>query len=180
LDTETLNLVLFLAFGLVALGGGALVIINRNPVYSALNLVLTLFAVSALYVLLGAYFVAAVQVVVYAGAVVVLFLFVIMLLNLGNQEALREAFRPRVAIAGVLGAVFLVAAGATAWQAVGPLRPAAPDPAFAHASHTERIGRLLFENYLLPFEVTSVILLGGLVGVVVLVRFHGRPDRRAD
>ena len=82
---------LYLVFGLAALVGGVLVIVNRNPVYSALSLVLTMFAVSALYVLQQAYFVAAVQLVVYAGAIVVLFLFVIMLLNLGESDNLPAA-----------------------------------------------------------------------------------------
>lgn len=164
---------LFLVFGVTVVAGGALVILHRNPIYSALNLVLVLFALSALYVILGAYFVAAVQVVVYAGAIVVLFLFVIMLLNVGRQEALRENFDPKRVVGMIGGLAFLLLAGTTMWTAVET--PTPPSPAFDELQHTHAIGRLLFENYLLPFEVTSVILLAGLVGVVVLIRFHGRP-----
>ena len=169
-----LTLLLFLVFGIVAVVGGAFVILNRNPVYSALNLVLTLFAVSALYVILGAYFVAAVQVVVYAGAIVVLFLFVIMLLNVDKQEALHENFDLKRIVGLIAGLVFLLIAGVTVWNAVGTGAPTQVDAAFNESQHTREIGRLLFQNYLLPFEVTSVILLAGLVGVIVLIRFHGR------
>lgn len=167
-----LSLWLFVVFGVMALTGGALVILHRNPVYSALNLVLTLFALSALYVILGAYFIAAVQVVVYAGAIVVLFLFVIMLLNLGRQEELRENFDLKRIVGMIGGLVFLFFAGTIMWTAVETPKP--PSPAFDEPQHTHAIGRLLFQNYLLPFEITSVILLAGLVGIVVLIRFHGR------
>lgn len=180
MDTGTWNFVLFCLFALVAVIGGALVILLPNPVYSALSLVLTLFALSGLYVLLGAYFVAAVQVIVYAGAIVVLFLFVIMLLNVGNQEALRKNVNWRMGVGGLLGLAFLIRAGTTAWNAIQPQQATTLDPAFDQAQHTERIGRLLFQNYLLPFEVTSVILLAGLVGVVVLIRFHGRVKRSGE
>lgn len=169
-----LTLLLFIAFAIVAVVSGAFVILNRNPVYSALNLVLTLFAVSALYVILGAYFVAVVQIVVYAGAIVVLFLFVIMLLNLGKQEALHEKLDPKRVVGMIAGLVFLLIVGVTVWNAVGTGAPAQADVAFTESQHTHEIGRLLFTNYLLPFEITSVILLAGLIGVVVLIRFHGR------
>jgi NADH-quinone oxidoreductase subunit J len=168
------TLALFIAFGMVAVVGGVLVILHRNPVYSALSLVLTLFALSVLYVILGAYFVAAVQVVVYAGAIVVLFLFVIMLLNLGDQEALHENFDLKRIVGMMTGLVFLLVVGGMVWNAVGMPPEVPADPAFHEPQHTTAIGRLLFANYLLPFEVTSVILLAGLVGVVVLIRFHGR------
>ncbi|MBM3216520.1 NADH-quinone oxidoreductase subunit J [Candidatus Poribacteria bacterium] len=169
-----LQLVLFILFGIVALVGGALVILNRNPVYSALSLVLTLFAVSALYVLLGAYFVAAVQVVVYAGAVVVLFLFVIMLLNMGRQEAIHENIDAKRVVGIVAGIVFLGLVATATWQAVGPMTPEVADA--GEPGHTRAIAELLFRNYLLPFEVTSVILLAALVGVIVLIR----PRRGAN
>ena len=166
---------LFWFFGIVAVIGSALVVLNRNPVYSALSLVMTLFSVAALYVLLGAYFVAAVQVLVYAGAIVVLFLFVLMLLNVGHEESIREAFRFRTILGALLGLVFVVSAGWTMWSLLVTDSVAERIP--SDAGHTQSIGRLLFQNYLVPFEITSVILLAGLVGVVVLIRFHGRPRR---
>ena len=107
---------LYLVFGLAALVGGVLVIVNRNPVYSALSLVLTMFAVSALYVLQQAYFVAAVQLVVYAGAIVVLFLFVIMLLNLGESDNLPAASGARRFVGALLGVTFAGIIGALVWE----------------------------------------------------------------
>ncbi|GIX05823.1 MAG: NADH dehydrogenase subunit J [Candidatus Poribacteria bacterium] len=170
-----MQLVLFVLFGLFAVLGGLIVVGNRNPIYSALGLVVALFSISALYVILGAYFVAAVQVIVYAGAIVVLFLFVIMLLNLNDRERLREQFTLRSVIGIVLGLVFVAVTGLTVWAVVHPGTGAAMP--LSDVGHTKQVGRLLFSNYLLPFEVTSVILLAGMVGVLVLIRFHGRGHR---
>ncbi|MDA1193519.1 MAG: NADH-quinone oxidoreductase subunit J, partial [Candidatus Poribacteria bacterium] len=111
--------ILFWVFAAVAIASALMVILHRNPVYSALSLVLTLFAVSGLYLLMGAYFVGAVQIVVYAGAIVVLFLFVIMLLNLGNQESLQETFSLRSFFGVIVGLAFVVIAGMTVTAPIG-------------------------------------------------------------
>lgn len=159
---------LYLVFGLVALAGGVLVIVNRNPVYSALSLVLTMFAISALYVLQQAYFVAAVQIVVYAGAIVVLFLFVIMLLNLGEEDNMPSASGARRFVGALLGVTFAGVVGAIVWDYASTA--AVPAAAASDVGHTKHLARTLFQNYLLPFEVVSLVLLAALVGVIVLIR----------
>ena len=162
---------LYLVFGLTALIGAVLVIVNRNPVYSALSLVLTMFAVSALYVLQQAYFVAAVQLVVYAGAIVVLFLFVIMLLNLGESDNLPVASGARRFLGAILGVTFAGIVGAVVWEYASTARIAA-GPA-SDVDHTKQLARVLFQNYLLPFEVVSLVLLAALGGIIVLIRTGG-------
>ncbi|MBT3266938.1 NADH-quinone oxidoreductase subunit J [Candidatus Poribacteria bacterium] len=163
---------LYLVFGLVALVGGVLVIVNRNPVYSALSLVLTMFAISALYILQQAYFVAAVQIVVYAGAIVVLFLFVIMLLNLGDESDLPASSGTRRFVGALLGVTFAGIVGAVVWEYASTAGPAVA--AGTDIDHTKLLARVLFQNYLLPFEVVSLVLLAALVGVLALIRTHGR------
>ncbi len=171
---------LYLVFGLVALVGGVLVIVNRNPVYSALSLVLTMFAVSALYILQQAYFVAAVQIVVYAGAIVVLFLFVIMLLNLGDQGNLPVASGTRRFVGALLGVTFAGIVGAVVWEYASTAGPAAAAAAAGDIDHTRSLARVLFQNYLLPFEVVSIVLLAALVGVLALIRTHGRGPESSE
>ncbi|MFA6560931.1 MAG: NADH-quinone oxidoreductase subunit J [Verrucomicrobiia bacterium] len=153
---------LFWFFSIAMLLSGVLVVLGRNPVTSAMFLVLSLFFMAGLFVLLEAYFLAIIQILVYAGAVIVLFLFVIMLLDL-KTENVRQFKR-----FGVAGA--LVVAGALAWKltSVAAAIPAAS--AKPVVGTTEAMGKLLFTQYLLPFEVTSVLLLIAMVGVVVLSR----------
>jgi len=154
---------LFWFFSIAMLLSGVLVVLGRNPVTSALFLVLSLFFMAGLFVLLEAYFLAIIQILVYAGAVIVLFLFVIMLLDL-KTENVRQFKR-----FGAAGA--LVVAGALAWKltsvAAAILPVVGAEPA---VGKTEAVGKLLFTKYLLPFEVTSVLLLIAMVGVVVLSR----------
>ncbi len=153
---------LFWFFSIAMLLSGVLVVFGRNPVTSALFLVLSLFFMAGLFVLLEAYFLAIVQVLVYAGAVIVLFLFVIMLLELKTENVRRfKRF-------GVLGA--LVVVGALAWKVASVVTMMRGQGAKTVAGTTEAIGKLLFTQYLLPFEVTSVLLLIAMVGVVVLSR----------
>ncbi len=163
------------AFMLTAAVGAVMVILHRNPVYSALSLVLTMFALSAIYVMLGAYFVAVAQALVYAGAIVVLFLFVIMLLNLRSQKPLKESLGLRAAVGALLGALFIGVAAGTMWTVLKPELLAQTADTFKDEGHTESLARLLFQNHLVPFEAVSLILLAALIGVVVLIRFHGRP-----
>ncbi len=159
---------LYLVFGLTALAGGVLVIANRNPVYSALSLVLTMFSISAIYILQQAYFVAAVQIVVYAGAIVVLFLFVIMLLNLGENDNSPAASGARRFLGAVLGVTFAGIVGAVVWNYASTAPAAAA--ATTDLDHTKHLARTLFQNHLLAFEVVSLVLLAALVGVIVLIR----------
>jgi NADH-quinone oxidoreductase subunit J len=157
--------ILFYIFAALTLGCGVLVVANpfsRNPVTSAMFLVLTIISMAGLFVLLHAFFLAAVQILVYAGAVIVLFLFVIMLLDL-KAETLRK-----VKITGVLAgivavgailAIFLKSLGATLF---------ATDTKLTIEGGTAELGKVLFTNYVLPFEVVSVLLLVAMIGVILL------------
>lgn len=162
----TLPDLLFYVFAAVALVSGGLVVWNpfsRNPVYSALFLAVTILALAGLFVLLHAYFVAAVQVLVYAGAVMVLFLFVLMLLDL------REEARRRLRWAGL--ATGAVAAGLVTTLLVRALWLAQPGrdlPAAEMEGTVRPLGRLLFTHYLLPLEIVGLMLLVAMVGVIVL------------
>ncbi len=155
---------LFYAFAGLTLLCGFLCVANpfsRNPVTSAMFLVLTIISMAGLFVLLHAFFLAAVQVLVYAGAVMVLFLFVIMLLDLPTEERRRLH---RVAL-GVGGVAVLGLAGILVRSLVGT---AAPTGAPAVEGSTRALGRLLFESYLLPFEILSVLLLVAMIGAILL------------
>ena len=157
--------ILFYAFAALTLGCGVLVIANpfsRNPVTSAMFLVLTIISMAGLFVLLHAFFLAAVQVLVYAGAVIVLFLFVIMLMDL-KAEAMRKIRFYGVAAGlisvGAILAIFLKTLGSTS---VEPNSPPMVE------GDTAALGKVLFTNYVLPSEVVSVLLLVAMVGVILL------------
>ena len=174
----TAEMILFFIFGAVSLIGAIAVISFRHPIYSALSLIVTFFAQAGLFVLLGAHFVAAVQVIVYAGAIMVLFLFVIMLLNLGTLSAKGALTGKLKGIAIILG--ILLAAEAI-YIAVNALKktgiPSSQTSTEQITTYTiEQIGELLFSKYLLPFEVTSLILLAALIGVIVLVKRENQAE----
>lgn len=152
-------------------------VLHRNPVYSAIFLIVTLFALAGFFVLLNAPFVAAVHIIVYAGAIMVLFLFVIMLLNLKRDPA-REARKITRRFVGIaLVAALLLEISALIGAAYYTSANGAPagDNTLAglnagFAGSTPEIGRALFTTYLLPFEVASVLLLVAMVGAVVLAK----------
>ena len=161
----SLSFLLFLLPALVAVITGILMLINRNAVYAALFLILNFSSVAVLYLVLGAPFIAFSQITVYAGAIMILFLFVIMLLG---AEKLPESHnlrwqRPAVI---VLAAVILAEA-ALVLATKGGGQPAIQPPASTLGSPTD-IGMALFNQYTLPFEVTSVILLVAVIGAIVL------------
>ena len=162
-------MMLFYLFGAIAVLASLLVIAQRNPMYSVLLLIASFGALSGLYVLLDAPFVAVIQIIVYAGAIMVLFLFVVMLLNVPREEA--EADRLRVA-PGVrnAGAVLALAFIAELWWAL--TKHGGESGAFAggSVSSVAAIGRLLFREYAFAFEVTSILILVAMVGAVVLAR----------
>jgi NADH-quinone oxidoreductase subunit J len=170
-----MELYLFYMFAAVAIGSSLLVVLFRNPVNCALSLVATLFCVAALFVLLEAYFLAAVQIIVYAGAIMVLFLFVIMLLNLGHPEVLEPSTGKYRKLSVVLLVAILalqITSMATRWMG----GPAAEPDAGMLEDNIHYIGTLLYTDFLFPFEIVSLILLVALVGVMVLVK---REPRRA-
>ena len=162
------HLIIFLAFGALCVAGAVNLLVQRHPINSALSLVVVMGSLAVEYLLLGAEFVAAVQVIVYAGAVMVLFVFVIMLLNAGEEERTKGS---RVAMLfGIPG--MLVGSVLVGWMLIertGSQTVAAG--AFPGAPRT--IGWLLFHNCLLPFEVTSILVLIAIMGAVVLA---SHPD----
>jgi len=169
----------FYLFGAIAIGASLLVIAQRNPIYSVLLLIGSFGALSGLYVLLDAPFVAAIQIIVYAGAIMVLFLFVVMLLNAPHEdtefdERVHPLLRPGPMRFGALMALVL---GVELWWA---LARGGDTGAFAGGSVTSVavIGKLLFTDYAFPFEVTSILILVAMVGAVVLARRDDPRDRR--
>ena len=153
--------ILFYIFAALALICGALVILSRNPVNSAMFLVLSIVSLAALFVLLHAFFLAAVQVLVYAGAVIVLFLFVIMLLDLKEEET-----RKIKKVVTALGVGSVVAIAFIFWSSLE--RTGMSSGSGRAEGGTLLLGRLLFSTYALPFEVLSVLLLVGMIGVILL------------
>ena len=159
--------ILFYLFtGLMVLAAGS-VVLNRQPIYSVLSLLVVMFCLAALFVMLGAYVVAGLQVLLYAGAVLVLFLFVLMLLNL-ERETLARAKHFTLGGAGALAALLLL--GALLRILATPSRGATLAPLPASSGTVEAIGRLLFTTYLLPFELTSFLILAAIIGAVTLAK----------
>jgi NADH-quinone oxidoreductase subunit J len=155
----------FVIISLVALGSALGLILKRNAIHGALFLVTNLGSIAALYLMLGAEFLAAAQVIVYAGAIMVLFVFAIMVLIPGKEETGPDPRRVWRLLALPAGGVLLVLLAVMAVTGRGPA-PGRP-PA---GSNVETIGRLLFTDYLFPFELTSVLLLAAMVGVLLLAR----------
>ncbi len=166
---------LFYVFGAVAIAASLLVIAQRNPIYSVLLLIASFGALSGLYVLLDAPFVAVIQIIVYAGAIMVLFLFVVMLLNAPHEdteydERVHPLLRPGpMRFGAALAVVLAVELG---WA----LTKGGESGAFAGGavSSVAAIGRSLFTDYAFPFEVTSVLILVAMVGAVILARREPR------
>ncbi|HZT28250.1 MAG TPA: NADH-quinone oxidoreductase subunit J [Bryobacteraceae bacterium] len=165
-----MDTILFYLFAALVLGGGILTITRRNAVHSAIFLILSLLGVAGLYLLQSAEFLFAVQIVLYVGGIMVLFLFVIMLVNL-DQAAKEKQFNRQwtvaLACAGLVGAeiFYFLAKGAGAFQlAKGTAE------ANTGMGNTERLADALFSQYLLPFEIASLLLLVAVVGSVVMAK----------
>ena len=158
---------LFYLLGFLTVISALFVVLNRNPVYSAVMLVLCFFSLAALYVLLEAYFVAVLEIIVYAGAIMVLFLFVIMLINVGNEMKTSKYLQKTKAIPLFLMSLFLLNIFLLIlWRSEG-----------LHQSNTistvgsvAAIGHALFTKYVLPFEIASLLLLVALIGTVYLAK----------
>lgn len=169
----TPSLIVFWGFAGIAIWSAGLCITRRNPVSSALWLVVTLFALAGLFVLLDAQFIAVLQVLVYAGAIMVLFLFVIMLLNIGRatRSDIKGAWGLGVGV--LLAGLMMVQLLALRFGAPPPqltLPPGAMARAAAEQGMVAAVARPLFSAYLVPFEITSILLLAALVGAVVLAK----------
>ena len=159
---------LFIFFVLAALAvlGAISLIVQRHPIHSALSLIVVMVALAGLYLLMGAEFVAAVQIIVYGGAIMVLFVFVIMLLNAGEEErtnfsklATYAGIPLAVAVAGFIGAAIVRSSGTLA----------APAPSGALTS-TKALSMLLFSEFVYPFELTSFLILVAILGAIVLAQ----------
>ena len=161
---------IFLFLAAVAVFAAFNVILQRNPIYSALALIVTMCALSGTFLLLDAQFVAAMQVIVYAGAVMVLFVFVIMLLNVRTEEARQDRVKYLKIVTPLLFGVLLVEVFFIA-RSVTTAAPLLVTKAGEHPYGTiENIGEAMFSNYLFPFEATSVLILMAMVGALVLAR----------
>lgn len=160
---------IFFYFAGVILVAATLVVALRNPIYSAMSLLVMFFHVAGLYVTLHAEFLAAIQIIVYAGAILVLYLFVVMLLNIKAEEQ----YNKQSAVALGLGAVLLVEAivlGVSKGVTMAtPSSPSSGEPG-APVGNTESIGEILYSTYLFPFEIASLILLVAMVGAVILTK----------
>jgi NADH-quinone oxidoreductase subunit J len=166
-----MELAIFIITGLVAITGGVMMLLSRNAVHSALWLLLNFGAIAVLYLLLLAPFLFAVQLAVYAGAIIVLFLFVVMLLGAERAEDEREAMPWQRPLALVLALVLLGQAVFVAYQRIGVAEVPAATAEYASPA---ALARVLFTDYLLPVEITSIIILTALIGVVVLNRKETR------
>ncbi len=161
----------FYTLAALILGFGILVITARNTVHSVLFLVANFLFVAALYVLLGAQFLAVIQVLVYAGGIVVLYLFVVMLVNLKRAPEVHRDRHRRSRLAFVIACMLLAEIGAiAAWGYAAPTMPMTPVSRAAASQNVEQIGMMLYTNYLVPFEVASMLLLVAMVGAIVLAR----------
>jgi NADH-quinone oxidoreductase subunit J len=162
-----MDTILFIIFAIVAIVCGLNLVLQKHPIASALSLVGVMASLAVLYLLLGAEFLAAAQVIVYAGAVMVLFVFVIMLLNAGAERASTKSWFAQIAGLPLLLA-FIGVMGFLITVYLPPLRTVQFGSWVGGSALT--IGRVLFTEYLLPFEVISVLILIALVGAVVLAR----------
>jgi NADH-quinone oxidoreductase subunit J len=165
----TLPFILFFVFALIAIGGALLLILAREPIHSALSLIVVMMSLAGLYLMLGAEFVAAVQIIVYAGAIMVLFVFVIMLLNAGVEE--RTDYSKMAKYAGIpLGILLLL--DLAHWMAhslIGKTPANGAGSANVMVS-TRDLSVQLFQKYLFPFEATSILILIAILGALVLAK----------
>lgn len=164
------ELVIFVLVGSAAIAGALAVIFAKNPVYAAMGLLATLFSLGVLYVVNLGHLIAAVQVIVYAGAVMTLFLFVIMLIGVDRAESLEERLPFQRQLGVGLGLAFLILIaliGGNAWIT-------APEAATEPNGTVENIADLLFTEWLLPFEVTTLLLIIASIGAVALAQFGPR------
>jgi NADH-quinone oxidoreductase subunit J len=170
----TVTQLLFVLFGGLALGCAVAMVAQRNPLYSAISLVGVFVSLACLYMLLQAPFIAAIQVIVYAGAIMVLVVFVIMLLNV-EEEARRPLRLTYLIPVGVLLAAVLVGEAAFMLQLGSGSARITPAASATDVGLTASIGTGMFTKYLLPFEVTSVLILMALVGAITLARQGRTP-----
>jgi NADH-quinone oxidoreductase subunit J len=164
----TIEQILFYFFAAGGIVSALLVVTRRNPIISAICLIVNFFCLAGMYLTLHAQFIAVIQILVYAGAIMVLFVFVIMLLNLGNERSLRDGFTWKKVVAGGFGFgvlmeliyIFMIQTGT----------PSIDMERATNIGTVEAVGRMLFTRFLFPFEVTSLLLTAAIVGAIVLAK----------
>ncbi len=173
-----LQALVFYLFAFVAVASGVMVISSRNPVHSVLFLILAFFNAAGLFVLMGAEFLAMILVVVYVGAVAVLFLFVVMMLDINFVE-LRQGFNRYLPVGALIGLVLLaeLVLVAGAWTVVPEVNAtaAAPIPPVEEVTNTTALGQVIYTRYVLAFQASGIVLLIAMIGAIVLTLRH-RPD----
>ena len=171
----------FYLFAGVMVAAGVMVVSARNPVHSVLFLILAFLNAAGLFVLMGAEFLAMILAIVYVGAVAVLFMFVVMMLDIDLAQ-MREGFLQYLPIGGMIGLVLLVELGfaLAAWRASAGdgAEPLVPTPPAGEVTNTEALGRLLYTDYFYLFQAAGVILLIAMVGAIVLALRHREGVRR--
>ena len=159
-----MDLVLFYLFSALALGSGAYFVFARNPLYAILSLIVTFFSIAALYILLNAQFLGIVQIIVYAGAIMVLFLYILMMLNLNKEDESKKNVISKVI--GVTSVCLLFFGMLGAYKGLSGNHVAGNVD--QSIGLTKNLGKLLFNQYVLPFELASVLILAGIVGAVLI------------
>lgn len=166
----TLNIFLFLAF--VAILSALMVVFSKNPVFSVLYLIITFFCIAGHYVLLDAQFLAVVHVIVYAGAIMVLFLYVIMLLNLNRESEPHKSTYLKIAATISAGLLMILLVGSLK----GTEAIIATNTTAEGIGYVKSLGQTMFNEFLLPFEITSLLLLAAMVGAVMI----GKPRHKGE
>ena len=171
----------FYLFASVAIASAVMVISSRNPVHSVLFLILCFFNAAGLFILLGAEFLAMILVVVYVGAVAVLFLFVVMMLDVDFVQ-LRQGMLNYLPVGGTIGLIVLVelALVVGAWAISSDALTAAGAPAAANVTNTEALGQILYTKYVYFFEAAGLVLLVAMIGAIVLTLRHKQGIKRQD
>ncbi|MBL7827023.1 MAG: NADH-quinone oxidoreductase subunit J [Saprospiraceae bacterium] len=155
---------IFLTLALISIATALLMVFSKNPIHSVLYLIVTFFTIAGQYVLLNAQFLAVVHIIVYAGAIMVLFLFVLMLLNLNNATEPQKSNTWKVAGAIASGALLLTLVGALK----GSTQLTASETANAQVGLVENLGRVLFTDFVVPFEIAGILFLAAMVGAVMV------------
>ncbi len=168
MDSQT---IVFAIIALISLFSGIMVVTRKNPVYSILYLVLTFFCFAGFYVMLGATFLAAIQILVYAGAIMVLFLFVIMMLNLREPEKMEGGTSFFQTLGFIVAGGFAILLLAFFVGKPGPGVPPFPPGDAAYAlGDAKQLGTLLFTDFVFPFEIAGILLLAAVIGAVALAK----------
>src|SRR5213082_2086603 len=171
-----LQAIMFYLFAVIAVASGVMVVAARNPVHSVLSLILAFFNAAGLFVLMGAEFLAWILVIVYVGAVAVLFLFVVMMLDI-DFASLRSGFMRYLPVGAVIGLVIIseLIIVFVGWRVAGP---APKPPAAPMISNTEALGRILYTDYIFYFQTAGLILLVAMIGAIVLSLRHKHGVKR--